>query len=110
MYSVEIRKKSIIYYAEIKEKIITAYYIEDIHGEELCKSILVKGGIVVDEELHQYLLTLGEVEFTGIKEDRIYTLLDKSLFNKVEIMIDSTQQPSQEERISALETALMGVL
>lgn len=47
---------------------------------ELCNSIVMNKGIKIDEELWQYLLSLGQVKFIGNIENRQYTILDKDLF------------------------------
>lgn len=100
-----------MFYACIKNKTIEGFYHQDIHGEQVCNTVYVMGGIKVDEELHQQLLSLGEVEFIGVKEEKLYTIADKSLFKKVDAVVDtSPQPPSSEQRISALEELMMGVI
>ena len=80
-------------YANIKDKVIIGFYTEDIHGIEKCASIIGNGGLKVDEELWQYILTLGECKFVGTVEQREYTILDKNLFERVIRPIDTTPQP-----------------
>lgn len=96
------------YYAELNEQNhIVGYYIEDFHGLEKCQSL--SRYILVDEELHQHLLSLSYVEITAEPESKIYTIENKDLF--VEVISKEVQLgPTLEERIAALETALMGVL
>lgn len=95
------------YYTELIENKINGYYLEDRHGKEFCRSI--NNYIKVNEELHCYLLTLREAKFIGEKEDRLYTIDDKELFSIVEPS-QITIEPSFEERLAALESAMMGVL
>lgn len=46
------------YYAKLNEQKteIEGFYVESIHGKELCENILVNGGIRIDVELWQELL------------------------------------------------------
>lgn len=70
-----------MYYMNLDEnKKNNGFYTEEIHGIELCNSILMNKGIKIDEELWQYLLSLGQVKFIGNIENRQYTILDKDLF------------------------------
>lgn len=79
------------------------FYIEDIHGLETCNTIIKNGGVKIDEELWQYILTLGKCKFTGVVEEREYTILDKELFEKVVQPIDTTlQPPTFSEQLVAL--------
>lgn len=83
-----------IYYMDLNEdKVGQGFYTEDIHGAEQCKDIIDNGGIKINEELWQYLLSLGVVEFTGTVEQREYTILDKDLFKGVVQPVDATPQP-----------------
>ncbi len=94
-----------------KEKNTNGFYVEDIHGLDTCNSIIEKGGLKINEELWEYLLTLGKCKFVGIVEEREYTISDKDLFERVIQPIDTTpQSPSLEERLAALETLMMGVI
>ena len=96
--------------ANIKDKVITGFYIEEFHGVDKCQSVLDNGGIKCDEELWKYILSLGAVTFKEIAEEREYTISDKYLFEKI-VQSDTTpQQPSMEERIAALELLMMGVI
>lgn len=100
-----------MYYTSIKNNIIEGFYIEDIHGVNQCDKVLSEGGIIIDEELHHHLISLGRVEFKGSVESKIYRIEDKLLFEKVIPKVDVTQKPlSIEERISALEEIMMGVI
>lgn len=85
-----------MYYAKIIDRIIEGFYIEEFHGEELCQSIVESGGIEVDEELHQYIISLGKAEFLGIKEEKIYTIIDKDLFKEVIQPEDTTPHPPSD--------------
>lgn len=98
-------------YANVKDKVITGFYIEEFHGVDKCQSVLENGGIEVDEELWGYILSLGVVTFKEIAEERKYTILDKNLFEGVVQPIDITpQQPNLEDRMIALENLMMGVI
>lgn len=88
-----------MYYADVKGKERVVYYIVEINGEEKCNLILENGGIKINEELHQYLLSLGQCKFIGVKEDKIYTILDKNLFEKVILPIDPSPQPKSQFQI-----------
>ena len=100
-----------MYYAELINNKIVGFYLKEIHGIDKCNLILSNAGIKLDEELHQYLLNLGQSKFIGVKENKIYTLLDKALFEKVIPPVDNTPQaPNADERISALELALLEML
>lgn len=100
-----------MYYANIKNNKINDFYVEDVHGLEACNSIIKNGGIKIDEELWQHLLTLGECKFVGMAEEREYTIIDKDLFERVIQPVDTTpKQPSLEERLEALELLMMGVI
>lgn len=84
-----------IYYAKLNNaQEIEGFYIEDFYGKELCESL---NHINVDEALHSYLLNVGSLMiFRGVKEDRLYTILDKDLFKKVIQPEDTTPQPPSE--------------
>lgn len=55
--------------------------------------------ILLDNELYQYCLSLGQVEFNGAIDDRIYTINDKDLFAQCEIIIEElgVQEQGLEE-------------
>jgi len=93
-----------MYYVEIKSsKENCKFYTEDIHGIEKCNMVISEGGIIIDEELWRYLLTLGSSKFIGIAEEREYTILDKELFEEVVQPIDTTlQPPTFNEQLVAL--------
>ncbi len=93
-----------MYYVEIKSsKENCKFYTEDIHGIEKCNMVTSEGGIIIDEELWRYLLTLGSSKFIGIAEEREYTILDKELFEEVVQPIDTTPQPPTfNEQLAAL--------
>lgn len=98
-------------FTNIQNNKVKGFYTVDIHGEQVCNSVYAMGGLKIDEELHQYLLTLGECKFIGTVEEREYTILDKDLFETVIQPIDNTpQEPSLEERLAALEALMMGVI
>lgn len=100
-----------IFYTKINSSMIDGFYVVDIHGKEKCQSILDNGGILIDEELHQHLLTLGQVEITATKEDRVYTINDKDLFREIPLVVDTVPQPpTLEERMAVLEELMMGVI
>ncbi len=100
-----------MYFTELKNNVIEGFYLEEINGIQKCNSVLESGGIEIDEELHQHLLSLGQCKFTGVKEGKMYTLSDKDLFEKVVQPVDDIpQQPSLEERLAALEALMMGVI
>lgn len=87
-----------MYYVKINSGVIDGFYIEDLHGEQVCNTVYLMGGLKVEEELYQHLLSLGQAEFIGSKEEKIYTILDKDLFKKVIQPLDPTPpQPSQLE-------------
>ncbi|HAY3897729.1 TPA: hypothetical protein JRS25_003672 [Escherichia coli] len=101
------------YYTILKDKKIKGFYCKEIHGEDYCKTIIYSGGgLEVSEELWSHLLSLGESKFIGKVEERLYTIEDKELFEKVVPPLESIPptQLSNEERLAALEAALMGVL
>lgn len=101
------------YFGKIEDKSnkIIAFHVEDLDGEFFCKEIINLGGIEVSEELHNYMVSQGQVKFIGTLEKRVYTLEDKHLFETVvQPPINNQLTPSNEDRLSALETALMGVL
>lgn len=100
-----------MYFTELKNKEVVGFYNTEIHGEEKCNLVLENGGIKIDEELHQHLLSLGQSKFIGVKEDKVYTLSDKDLFEKIIATVDDTPQaPTTEERLGALELALLEML
>lgn len=100
-----------MYYVKLNQGDVEGFYIEDLHGTEICTSIYEEGGLKIDDELHEYLLTLNSCRFTGVKEDRDYTISDKDSFTAIISPPDNTPQlPTQEDRLAALEAALMGVL
>lgn len=76
------------------------------------KIILENGGVKINEELHQYLLSLGQCKFIGVKEDKIYTILDKNFFEKVVLRVDPSPQTKSEleiikEKIAIQEQSLL---
>lgn len=90
-------------FTNIQNNKIKGFYTVDIHGEQVCNSVYAMGGLKIDEELHQYLLTLGECKFIGTVEEREYTIQDKELFEEVVQPIDTTPQPpSFNEQLAAL--------
>lgn len=100
-----------MFYVKIDNKKVLGFYITGLHGLELCNQIYADGGIKIDDELHRYIISVGEVEFNGVKEDRIYSIEDKALFEQVVQPVDTTPQPpTLEERLMALESLMMGVI
>lgn len=100
-----------MYQARLENTVIKGFYIEEVHGAKACEQVLVEGGLNIDEELHDYLLTLNLSKFTGIRESRVYTIQDKNLFSQIIPPPDNTPvPPTNEDRLAALEAALMGVL
>lgn len=92
-----------MYYVDLNNKKIIGFYIEELHGKEKCEEIISSDGLKIDEELWQYILTLGECKFTGTVEEREYTILDKDLFERVIQPVDTTPQPpTLEERVTTL--------
>lgn len=89
-------------YAKLENDIIIEY--PENKDNENC--------LTLDDELYQYCLSLGQVKFIGSLEDRIYTISDKELFVQCGVVIEDlgVQSPSTEDRIKALETALLEVL
>ncbi|WP_346930294.1 XkdW family protein [Clostridium sp.] len=86
-----------------EDKKINGFYVEDVHGLEKCETIIANGGLKIDEELWQYILTLGECKFTGTVEAREYTIVDKDLFEIVVQPVDTTPQPPTfNEQLAAL--------
>lgn len=76
---------------------------KEVHGEELCNKLYKNGALILDEELWQYAVSFGEIEFIGIKEDREYIIENKDLFKRVDQPVDDTlEPPSREERITTL--------
>lgn len=103
-----------MYYADVKNKGVVGFYLEDINGIDKCNLIFKNGGIKVDEELHQYLLNLGQSKFIGVREERLYTLADKALFEKIIPPVDNTPQPKSQieilqETVDALVLSSLGV-
>lgn len=104
-------KNNEIFYLSLDNNNMNGFYNTNFHDEEFCKSILDSGGIIIDEELHSYLVSLCDFKFIGLREERLYTIKDKDLFIATPPRIDTTpQQPTLEERITAMEELIMGVL
>ena len=97
-----------IHYALMENNIIVTFYNKDFHGEEEIKRVIKKPHLLVNEELWQYLLSLGQAEFIGEIEDRTYTIEDGEMFSKVVIPpIDlGVQPPTDASRIQAIEDML----
>lgn len=92
-----------MYYVEIKSsKENCRFYTEDIHGKEKCETIIANGGIKINEDLHQYLLTLGSCRFIDKVEDREYTIEDKNLFEEVQIKSVDDGLPTMPDTIKSL--------
>lgn len=110
--NIQVEGSPLYYYGEIDEtKKVTAYYIEDLHGKDFCASVLAKVGVRLDSDLHDYLISLGSVRFEGVISPRVYNMEDKSMFTQILPEPDVTPKPpSANERLEALEAALMGVL
>lgn len=70
-----------IFYAELNDNHIVGYYLEEYHGIDKCNSLT--DYIRVNNELHNYLLTLNDVSFNGIRKNEIYTIEDKLNFSQI---------------------------
>lgn len=100
------------YYVELNnEHIVEGYYNEDINGYEKCDHVLALGGIKIDQELWEHLTSLNQCRFLGVLEDRLYTIVDKDLFEKVVTQVDpGVPVPSLEDRIKILEDMQINAL
>lgn len=99
-----------MYYVKIENTEGKGFYIEEIHGRDVCIFIYNAGGLKIDDELHDYLLTLNTFKFIGVKEDREYTINDKELFKAITTTVEDSHDLTMEERMAALEQLIMGVL
>lgn len=102
-----------LYYSPVaRDGELKGFYVEDVHGEKACNDIIIKGGIKVTEELHEYLLTLGIPKIVGVPQPNIeYGILDKDSFTSMPFTPTPPPiEPSDQDRLAALEAALMGVL
>lgn len=109
-----------MYIVEIENNTVIGFYTQDINGGKECSLILERDGINIDEELHRYLLSLGKCKFTGIKEDRVYSMKDKDLFEeiiqqsenkpipKTEVELIKEKQEMQDKAILELSTLMGG--
>lgn len=68
-----------MYYVELKDGKIKGVYTKKVHGEKLCNDLYKNDGLILDEEIWQYVLAFGETKFIGTREDREYTIGDKEL-------------------------------
>lgn len=75
-----------------EENKYNGFYIDDKEG----KKVLREGGLSITIELWKHLLNIGLFKFNGTKEDRIYTIDDKGLFETFKLPIDDTPQPKSE--------------
>lgn len=103
------------HYAVLKEGKIKGFYCEDIHGVDYCETIVNSGGLEITEELWSHLLNLGESEFIGEVEKRLYTIEDKELFEKVvpplqDINTEKTEFEILKETVEQLVIASLGVI
>lgn len=105
-------KEQNVYYAQLNsEGNIVGFYLKGLHGEDVCNRIYTNGGIKINEELWNKLLSYGVSKFKSIKEDRVYIIDDLALFEKYIPPIDNTpHEPAIGDRIVALELALLEIL
>lgn len=68
-----------IYIAKINNEtnIIEGFYIESIHGKEVCDQIIRDGGITLSEELWQELLSMGQAQVDLEKLSSVPVKLDE---------------------------------
>lgn len=96
------------YHAELNsQNQILGYYMEEIHGTERCQSL--PNSIMIDEDLHEYLLSLGFAELIAPPEGGMYTMENKNVFQKV-VPKEILMPPSVDERVAALEQLMLEVL
>ncbi len=100
-----------IFYSKMEDKIIIEYYPREAYSEKENESV-DNIGVYLDFQLYQYCLSLGQVEFNGAIDDRIYTISDKNLFTQCQppILDLGVQEQGLEEialdheyRLSKLE-------
>lgn len=92
--------KETTYYAQLdNEGKILGFYLQGIHGEQVCNQIYTCGGLKLNEEIWKELVSYGVAKFNGAKEDRIYTMSDLALFEKVIPPVDNTPRPKSELEI-----------
>lgn len=96
------------FYAVLEEGKIVSFLTDEIHSVEVINKTKENGCIIINEELWQYLLSLGQAEFNGEIEERTYTIEDKELFSRVVIPpVDlGITPPTTEERLVAMESLL----
>ncbi|EQF27293.1 hypothetical protein QEW_0666 [Clostridioides difficile CD160] len=88
-------------------KSFNGFYIEDIHKNNIPKSY-----INIAEDLWSYLLELGDFKFIGdykTKKD-LYTVQEKDEFEKIIPDSYSENNIALEDRISAIEQAILAIL
>ena len=95
----EILKESTYYVQLDNEGKILGFYLQDIHGEQVCNQIYTCGGLKLNEGIWKELVGMGVAKFLGIREDRIYTMDDLALFEKVIPPVDNTARPKSELEI-----------
>ena len=68
-----------IYIAKINNEtnIIEGFYIESIHGKDVCDQIIKDGGIAITEELWQELLSMGQAQVDLEKLSSVPVKLDE---------------------------------
>ncbi|MFR1708170.1 MAG: hypothetical protein ACLSV2_04645 [Clostridium sp.] len=49
-----------MYYVELKDGKIKGVYTKEVHGEKLCNDLYKNDGLILDEEIWQYVLAFGE--------------------------------------------------
>ncbi|HBE9553496.1 hypothetical protein [Clostridioides difficile] len=88
-------------------KSFNGFYIESIH-----KNNIPKFYINITEELWSYLLELGNFKFIGDykKKKDLYTVHEKDHFEKIIPNSYSENNIALEDRISAIEQAILAVL
>lgn len=88
-------------------KSFNGFYIEEIH-----KNNIPKFCINITEDLWSYLLELGDFKFIGDYKERkdLYTVQEKDHFEKIIPNSYSENNIALEDRISAIEQAILAVL
>ncbi|MER0285375.1 hypothetical protein GSQ54_09260 [Clostridioides difficile] len=88
-------------------KSFNGFYIEDIH-----KNNMPKYYINIAEDLWNYLLELGDFKFIGNYKEKkdLYTVQEKDHFEKIIPNSYAENNIALEDRISAIEKAMLAVL
>lgn len=92
--------KEATYYAQLdNEGKILGFYMQNLHGEQVCNQIYTCGGLKLNEEIWKEIVGMGVAKFLGTREERIYTMDDLALFEKIIPPVDNTPKPKSQMQI-----------